>query len=189
MADSANVGNPFENLFLSIPTDEDLRRTYFWEARRVGEKERNKFANAKRESRLEKLWKAKWYGTLALKVNKAEQSTNIATNTISSSRGWNWESAFGLIEGHRFIWWVSERHFDTGESSLGQIYFAGHSGLAGLSPLDLRELSKEEVPLVVSVFGRGPHGQQKLTILTSDLDAKEWLENSVLDASMDAKAD
>ena len=86
MADSANVGNPFENLFLSIPTDEDLRRTYFWEARRVGEKERNKFANAKRESRLEKLWKAKWYGTLALKVNKTEQTTTTATNTISSSK-------------------------------------------------------------------------------------------------------
>lgn len=186
--DLANVGNPFENLFLSIPTYEDLRRTYFWEARRVGEKERNRFANSKRLSRLEKLWKAKWYGILALKMNKAEQSTT-ATTTTSPSRSWNWEYAFGLIEGHRFIWWASERHFDTGESSLGQILFAGHSGLAGLSPLDLRELSKEVVPLVVSIFGRGPHGQQKLTILTSDIDAKEWLETAVLDASMDAKAD
>lgn len=188
VVDLANGGNPFENLFLSIPTDEDLRRTYFWEARRVGEKERNKFANAKRISRLEKLWKAKWYGTLALKVNKAEQSTT-ATTTTSSSRSWNWEHTFGLLEGHRFIWWASERHFDTGESSLGQIFFAGHSGLAGLSPLDLRELSTEEVPLVVSIFGRGPQGQHKLTILTPDIDAKEWLENAVLGASMDAKAD
>ena len=33
-------GNIFENLFFSIPTDEDLRRTYFWEARRLGERER-----------------------------------------------------------------------------------------------------------------------------------------------------
>ena len=38
-------GNPLENLFLSIPTDEDLRRTYFWEARRLGEKEREKFVS------------------------------------------------------------------------------------------------------------------------------------------------
>jgi hypothetical protein len=34
-----------ENLFLSIPTDEDLRRIYFWEARRVGEKERERFVS------------------------------------------------------------------------------------------------------------------------------------------------
>ncbi len=36
-------GNVFENLFLSLPTDEDLRRTYFWEACRLGEREREKY--------------------------------------------------------------------------------------------------------------------------------------------------
>jgi len=36
-------GNIFENLFLSLPTDEDLRRTYFWESCRLGEREREKF--------------------------------------------------------------------------------------------------------------------------------------------------
>merc|ERR1712086_776194 len=65
--DSANKGNPIENLFCSIPTDEDLRRTYFWEAHRLGEKEREKHAIAKRQNRLEKLWKAKWHGALQLK--------------------------------------------------------------------------------------------------------------------------
>jgi hypothetical protein len=45
IVDSANTGNPLENLFLSIPTDEDLRRTYFWEARRVGEDERKRFVS------------------------------------------------------------------------------------------------------------------------------------------------
>ena len=45
IVDSANTGNPLENLFLSIPTDEDLRRTYFWEARRVGENERKRFVS------------------------------------------------------------------------------------------------------------------------------------------------
>lgn len=45
IVDSANMGNPLENLFLSIPTDEDLRRTYFWEARRVGENERKIFVS------------------------------------------------------------------------------------------------------------------------------------------------
>lgn len=44
-SEAANTGNPLENLFLSIPTDEDLRRIYFWEARRVGEKERERFVS------------------------------------------------------------------------------------------------------------------------------------------------
>ena len=69
-SDSAKQGNPIENLFLSIPTDEgkrrrlpklllctcietshahsfaaDLRRAYFWETRRLGEKEREKFVS------------------------------------------------------------------------------------------------------------------------------------------------
>ncbi len=212
--DSANTGNPLENLFLSIPTDEDLRRTYFWEARREGEKERKRFvsqrrlhlafiiytalyndssgdsfhncclqANAKRQSRLEKLWKAKWYGALEVREKRADLSTTMST------RNWSWEPAFGLIEGHRFIWWRSERHFDTGDAPLGQIFFAGHSGLAGLSPLDLREFTKEEVPLVVSIFGRGSQGQQKVTLLASFSHVKDCLENAVLEASMDIKAD
>ena len=182
---STAIGNPIENLFLSIPTDEDLRRTYFWESRRVGEKEREKFSIAKRQARLDKLWKAKWHGALELKERKAEHQPTSPT----SSRNWTWEPAFALIEGHRFVWWRSERHFDTGEAPIGQIFFAGHSGLAGLSPLDLRELSKEEIPKVVSIFGRGSQGQMKITFLAPSSHVKDSLENAVLDASMNAKVD
>lgn len=141
-------------------------------------------AVAKRQTRLEKLWKAKWHGPLELKEKNADRPPASPT-----ARNWSWEPAFGLIEGHRFIWWRSERHFDTGEAPLGQIYFAGHSGLAGLSPLDLRELTKEEIPFVVSIFGRGTQGQQKVTLLASSSSLKDSLENAVLGASMDAKAD
>ena len=141
-------------------------------------------AIAKRQNRLEKLWKAQWHGTLELKEKKAEQPSSPAF-----SRNWSWETVFALIEGHRFIWWRSEKQFDTGEAPLGQIYFAGHSGLAGLSPLDLKELSKEEIPFVVLIFGRGTQGQQKISLLAPSSDAKDSLENAVLDASMDAKAD
>ena len=76
-----------------------------------------------------------------------------------------------------------------GDAPLGQIFFAGHSGLAGLSPLDLRELSNEEIPYVVSIFGRSTQGQLKLTFLTPCSDVKDSLENTVLHASMDAKSD
>jgi hypothetical protein len=140
-------------------------------------------ANTKRQNRLEKLWKSKWHGALKLKEKRPESTVPF------SSRNWNWTPVFGLIEGHRFIWWRSERHFDVGDAPLGQIFFAGHSGLAGLSPLDLRELSNEEIPYVVSIFGRSMQGQLKLTFLTSCSDVKDSLENAVLHASMDAKSD
>lgn len=123
-ADATATGNIVENLFLSIPTDEDLRRAYFWEARRVGEREREKFANTKRQTRLQKLWKASWHGTVKIKEKRMDSSS-----PKNSKKTWNWETAFVLIEGHRFIWWRSEKHFDTGEAPLGQIFFAGHSGL------------------------------------------------------------
>ncbi|EJK56333.1 hypothetical protein THAOC_23806 [Thalassiosira oceanica] len=157
--------------------DEDLRRTYFWEAKREGERERKKLAAAKRESRLEKLWKTQWHGTLKIKRNDPDTSL------------WRWESAFALIEGHRFIWWKSEKHFDTGEASEGSLFFAGHAGLSGLSPLDLRELPTGDIPSVVSIFGRGQQGQQKVTCLAPDHTAKQTLENAVIFASSDTKAD
>lgn len=181
-----DVGNVLENMFLSIPTDEDLRRTYFWEARRVGERERKKYAMAKRQTRVEKLWKARWHGVLEMK-EKREDTSEIQRS--SERNNWSWKGVFALIEGHRFIWWRSEKHFDTGESPLGQIFFAGHSGLAGLSPLDLRELTKEEIPSVISIFGRGQQGQQKITVLAPSIEVKDSLENAVLFASSDAKAD
>ena len=76
-----------------------------------------------------------------------------------------------------------------GDAPLGQIFFAGHSGLAGLSPLDLRELSNEEIPFVVSIFGRSSHGQLKVTFLAPCLDVKNSLESTVIQTSMDAKSD
>ena len=125
--DPISTGNVVENLFLSIPTDEDLRRAYFWEAHRKGEREREKYAETKRQSRVKKLWKASWHGSLKVKEKRPESSYS------QNKRTWNWETAFILIEGHRFIWWRSEKHFDTGEAPLGQIYFAGHSGLVRIT--------------------------------------------------------
>ena len=164
----------FMNFFLSLPTDEDLRRTYFWESRRIGERERTQLMAKKRKARLKKLWKAQWFGTLEIKKH--------IKSSAETERKWTWETVFGILQGHRFVWWKNEQHFDDGNTPLGQIYFAGHSGLAGLSPLDLKELKKNEIPLIVCIFGRGEHGQQKITLLTPDKDTKETLEDSVFKA-------
>ena len=45
---------------------------------------------------------------------------------------------------------------------------------------DLRELSKEEIPKVVSIFGRGTKDQQKITFLAPSITVKDSLENAVI---------
>jgi len=175
------ISTRFKNFFSGIPTNEDLRRFYFWEAIKVGEREREVLANKKRAARLTKLWKAQWFGKLELKVKN-----HVAT--AANERLWDWKNIFCIIQGHRFIWWGSEKDFDEGENPSGQIFFAGHSGLAGLSPLEMRELKPVEAPLVVSIFGRGAAdgGQQtKISLLAADFGIKESFEGAVLNATMD----
>ena len=172
--------NPYtermKNFFFGIPTYEDLRRYYFWDSVQAGETEREIVAGKKRSTRLGKLWKAQWFGRLELK-------------TVSGSgHQWDWKPIFCIFQGHRFIWWSSEKDFDEGENPSGQIYFAGHSGLAGLSPLEMRELTAAEVPLVTNIFGRGSTrgGQQtKISLLSPDLRTKEGFELAAINATLD----
>jgi hypothetical protein len=173
------------NFFQGIPTDEDLRRYYFWEAVKVGEQEREILATKKRTARLTKLWKAEWFGHIELK-----SKNHLASG--DDRRQWEWRPIFAIVQGHRFIWWLSEKDFDEGENPSGQIFFAGHSGLAGLSPLELRELEQKEIPLVVNLFGRdamktGQQVQTKISMLCPDIIAKESLEKAVLTACLDTK--
>ena len=176
----AGVATRITNFLAGLPTDEDLRRAYFWEARREGEKAREELALKKRMLRLNRLWRAQWFGTVELKE---------MTSSKEADRQWDWEPVFALVHGHRFIWWRSEKHFDDGEAPLGQIFFAGHSGLGGLSPMEMRELSREEALLIVTMFGRGFDEQQKISLLCPNAKAKEALEDAVIGASMGSKVD
>ena len=134
-------------------------------------------AKAKRISRLKSLWRARWYGELHLKI-----STNVGA-------GWKWRNIFAIIQGHRLMWWVSSNDFDRGKKPLGQIIFAGHAGLAGLSPLDLRQMQKSEFSRAISVFGRGEIEQQKLILLASSDDEKELIERLIAEITLDPKID
>lgn len=170
------------NFFQSIPTNEDLRRYYFWEARKVGEREREIWAAKRRTARLTKLYQAQWFGKLELKTSNTLAPT-------ADARHWDWISIFAIIQGHRFVWWSSENDFDDGENPAGQLFFAGHSGLAGMSPLELREFKKNEIEKVVNIFGRGGghKGQLKISLLVDDKSTKESLEAAVLNATLDEK--
>ena len=116
-----------------------------------------------------------WYSNVQLKTPKA--------SSVLDERGWQWEDAFAIVQGRRFLWWPSARDFDSGEAPVGRIFLAGHAGLAGLSPLEMRELDENETLLVVSIFGRGLKEQQRITILTESVASKETLEMAVLEAS------
>lgn len=133
-------------------------------------------AEKKRTARLQKLWKARWYSNVQLKTRQ---------DRISSKEGrdWHWAEAFAIVQGHRFLWWPSADDFDNGEVPTGRIFLAGHAGLAGLSPLEMRQLDETETPLVVSIFGRGLKEQQRIAILTESITSKEALEMAVLEAS------
>lgn len=126
---------------------------------------------------MQKLWRAQWYANVQLKTARHIPSPR------ESSRDWHWEDAFAIVQGRRLLWWPSAHDFDNGEAPAGCIFLAGHAGLAGLSPLEMRQMKESEIPLVVSIFGRGLKEQQKLTILTESVESKEELENAILEAS------
>lgn len=153
------------NALRGLPTSEDLRRTYFWESRRLGAKETESIAAAKRKARMEKLWRVQWYRS----VRMLTENTN---------KELEWRTVFAMIQGHRVLWWRSVGDFDNGVPPLGRLFLAGHTGLASPSPLELRKISRDEVERVVCVFGSG----ERTTVLTESLEAKEELENAVEDA-------
>jgi hypothetical protein len=165
------------NSIRSLPTSEDLRKTYFWESRRLGAQESEKHASEKRLSRLKRLWKAQWFSSIRLRVPGTHEASTSDDNALQ------WQAAFAMIQGHRFLWWKNVGDFDNGGLPTGRLFLSGHAGLTGPSPIEIRELTSEELSLVVNIFGRGSRGQERVTILAADSVAKEWLENTVRDAS------
>lgn len=165
------------NAFHSIPTDDDLRKAYFWDCARISEAESSRLATERRASRLERMWNAKWFSSVNVRVVNGKKST-------PSSYEWHWENRFAVVHGRRLLIWASASDFDDGENPLAWVHLAGHAGLAGLSPLEMRELPRDELPRVVNVFGRGATGQLKLMMLVPSLATKEALEEAVISAAV-----
>jgi hypothetical protein len=166
------------NAVRGLPTDEDLRKVYFWESRRRGAEESEKFAGEKRLSRLQRLWKAQWYASVKLRRQAFKGGSHPESDDSDGL-----EDAFAVVQGHRFLWWTSARDFDNGELPTGRIFLSGHAGLATPSPLEMRTFSPEEMLLVTAIFGRGTTGQERVTILAPDEDSKEKLESTILNLS------
>jgi hypothetical protein len=163
-----------KNAFRGLPTDEDLRKAYFWEGRRIGAKTREGYATEKRMARLKRLWRAQWHGMIKIRSGSKDKSATCST----------WDEIFAVVQGRRFLWWKSVKDFDSGSPPQGRIFLAGHAGLSGLSPLEMREIDKKYVPLIVGIFGKGLQEQQRVTLLLPNSDMKEALENAVIEASV-----
>jgi hypothetical protein len=151
------------NAFRGIPTYEDLRRTYFWESLRRGVREAEQFSEEKRGKRLKMLFRARWYSSIQ----------------ILSSSGDRWKTCFAIIQGHRFTWWSSVNDFDEGCPPLGSIFLSGHSGLATPSPIELKQVSHENLSRLVCLFGRGVDKQERLSLLTPSSAGKDELEQAI----------
>lgn len=176
--ENGGKSNPFTikitNAIRSIPTNEDLRKTYFWESRQLGTETAKKYALEKRESRLKKLWKAKWHSSIKILFQDDETDQR-------KQPTFNLKPIFAVVQGHRFIWWDSVDEFDDGELPSGKVILSGHAGLGGPSPIEIRKLDRErELPLCLTIFGRGSHGQERVTILLPDKTAKQDLENVII---------
>jgi hypothetical protein len=166
---STNVIMWVKNGFLSLPTRQDLRKICDWECRRLVAQEREKHASQDRIALLRRLWKASWFSRVQIRVPERESN--------SGERGM-WEPAFAVMEGHRFMWWLSIDDFDNGKAP-AIIFLSGHSGLTGPSPAECKELRADEIALVVGIFGRGPSGQERAIMLVPEPAAKRALETVI----------
>ena len=126
-------------------------------------------------ARLKRLWRAQWHAMIKIRVDGTAKATK---GDIV------WESIFAVVQGRRFLWWKTVTDFDNGTPPQGRIFLAGHAGLSGLSPLEMREINPKDVPLVVCIFGRGLNDQQRVTLLLPSDGLKDSLENAVIDASV-----
>lgn len=161
-------GNVFVNAIRSLPTSEDLRKASYWEKLRVDHTLAEKRESKKREARLKKLWKSQWFSNVKLKAQS------------DKDREFLWVPAFAVVQGHFFLWWDHARDFDQGEQPEGKVYLSGHAGLTGPSPLEMRELSPEDLSCFVGIFGRGLKGQARISILTESSQLKSSLEDVIL---------
>lgn len=74
------------NALRGLPTSEDLRKTYFWESRRLGAREMEAHAAKKRKSRMERLWRVQWHGTIEILTHNGGNKLLDRRNAFAWSR-------------------------------------------------------------------------------------------------------
>ena len=128
------------NLWLSLPTHDDLRRIYASE--HLAEKARRDAARASalRLAASQGLWRAQWQGAVRRRGNGSE----------------SWADAYLILAGSLLAWWDSEARMEAEEPPRGAIWLKGHAGVTDPSPTEIRNLKSRgvDVARVVAVFGQ-----------------------------------
>ena len=172
-----SLGAVLGNFWKSLPTDEDLRRSFLWETRHQVVKAQSLNADQKRNNRMKKLWRAQWYSNVQLLQAADDSHEEYVLRPV-----------FAVIVGHRFMWWNSARDFDQGDQPLGRLFLSGHAGIATPSPLEMKLFDADEVPRIVCLIGRGGQEQTRVTMLAPDLPSKNDFELAVTE-SLEQKMD
>lgn len=161
------------NALRGIPNSEDLRRTYFWEARREGARGAAVQESLKRSRRLRGLWRVQWNGTVRMFPGKH-----------STGQPLDFRSMFLVLQGHQVMWWRTVVEFDNGGIPQGRLYLAGHAGLSSPSPLELKAIDEKDASSVVCIFGNGT----RITVLMKSPIEKQQLEEAI-EAALSSKAE
>ena len=82
-----------KNALRGLPTDQDLRKAYFWEGRRIGFEARETYSRDKRLARLKRLWRAQWHALVKIRTDTTKEKPNTTT----------WLEIFAVVQGRRFL--------------------------------------------------------------------------------------
>uniref|UniRef100_A0A7S3H4W7 Uncharacterized protein n=1 Tax=Spumella elongata TaxID=89044 RepID=A0A7S3H4W7_9STRA len=157
----------FGNLVQSIPNDDDLAQIYGTEKRAYAASKQAEWKHTEKSRKLQLVLDSPWHGLVSIK-GSSSSSGHLAGS------GEEWVEVFLLLQGRRLVWWVSEEALDQGKMAAGQLLLCGHSGLAQVSPMDIRKFGGDS--RLIAVFGQDYVGRpQKLSILLQDSDSKQSL--------------
>jgi hypothetical protein len=159
------------NLMQSLPNDDDLRQLYHDERVAFIESEKRKQQERLKRATIGLLLPCLWDGTVIMKLsssltNHASSSVshnqfNPAANINSSLPNNDWEEYYLLLQGHRLVWWLSEKDLAEGQKPCeGQLLLHNSgsttSGIAQTSPVDIKEM--KDPKRLLAIFGSDEHG-------------------------------
>jgi hypothetical protein len=161
------------NALRGVPNSEDLRRAYFWEARREGSRGAATQESIKRSRRLRRLWRVQWNGTVRMLPGKYNAGQPV-----------DFRSVFLVLQGHQVMWWRTVVEFDNGGTPQGRLYLAGHAGLSSPSPLELKAIDEKDTSSVLCIFGNGA----RITVVMKSQTEKQQLEEAI-ETALSSKAE
>jgi len=123
----------FGNLIQSIPNDDDIAQIYSAEKKAFATAKQAEWRATEKSRKLELVLASPWRGRVCIKGSSS-------SSHHAGGLGDEWAEVYLMLQGRRLVWWVSEDALDQGKVAAGQLLLCGHSGLAQVSPMDIRKV-------------------------------------------------